>query len=75
MRCELLRVYVYYSGLDVLKELCESTSRRSQFTQLALDCLLDNCISAKYWLTGQLSPTDIIQDGFYDVGLVGNEVL
>jgi HEAT repeat protein len=55
-------------GLDVLKELSESTSRQSQFTQLALDRLLDNCLPAKYWLTGQLSPTNIIEDNFYDMG-------
>ncbi|XP_031563754.1 armadillo repeat-containing protein 3-like [Actinia tenebrosa] len=55
-------------GLDVLREISLSTTRQSGFASVAMECLLDSNLPAKYATTGSLSPSNIIQDGFYDVG-------
>uniref|UniRef100_A0AAY4F0E3 Armadillo repeat containing 3 n=1 Tax=Denticeps clupeoides TaxID=299321 RepID=A0AAY4F0E3_9TELE len=55
-------------ALEILQELNLSTSRKNKFSELALQKLLDNNLSVKYSLTGHLSPSDIITDGFYDPG-------
>ncbi|XP_006815757.1 armadillo repeat-containing protein 3-like [Saccoglossus kowalevskii] len=55
-------------GLEVLQEIDQSTTRQNQFSKAALDRLLDSNLPAKYALTGKLTATDIIQDGFYDAG-------
>uniref|UniRef100_A0AAY4EZP8 EDR1/CTR1/ARMC3-like peptidase-like domain-containing protein n=1 Tax=Denticeps clupeoides TaxID=299321 RepID=A0AAY4EZP8_9TELE len=57
-------------ALEILQELNLSTSRKNKFSELALQKLLDNNLSVKYSLTGHLSPSDIITDGFYDPGQV-----
>ncbi|XP_071838441.1 armadillo repeat-containing protein 3-like [Apostichopus japonicus] len=57
-------------GLDVLKEIQQSATRQNSFSEAALERLLDNMLSAKYSLTGQLAVTDIISDGFYDAGKI-----
>ncbi|XP_070564902.1 armadillo repeat-containing protein 3-like isoform X2 [Ptychodera flava] len=55
-------------GLETLQDIEQSSTRKNQFSQAALDRLLDSNLSAKYALTGKLGPMDIIQDGFYDPG-------
>ncbi|XP_041923344.1 armadillo repeat-containing protein 3 [Alosa sapidissima] len=55
-------------ALEVLQEINSSTNRRNRFSDIALQRLLDNNLSAKYSLTGHLSATDVIADGFYDPG-------
>lgn len=57
-------------GLSVLQEVNMSDTRRSPFTEAALERVLDNNLSAKYSLTGLLKPDNIINDGFYDLGKV-----
>ncbi|CAE1153737.1 Armadillo repeat-containing protein 3 [Acanthosepion pharaonis] len=57
-----------YGGLKILQEIHSSLTRRNQFTDAALERLLDNNLSAKFSLTGYLGPTNIIQDGFFDAG-------
>ena len=52
-----------------------SDTRRSPFTEAALERVLDNNLSAKYSLTGLLKPDNIINDGFYDLGKVMQESL
>uniref|UniRef100_A0AAY4EZR3 Armadillo repeat-containing protein 3 n=1 Tax=Denticeps clupeoides TaxID=299321 RepID=A0AAY4EZR3_9TELE len=62
-------------ALEILQELNLSTSRKNKFSELALQKLLDNNLSVKYSLTGHLSPSDIITDGFYDPGVPALEDL
>ncbi|KAL2085899.1 hypothetical protein ACEWY4_019219 [Coilia grayii] len=57
-----------WGALEVLQDINSSTNRRNRFSEIALQKLLDNNLSAKYSLTGHLSATDIITDGFYDPG-------
>ena len=47
-----------------------SETRRSPFTEAALERVLDSNLSAKYSLTGILKQDNIINDGFYDLGKV-----
>lgn len=56
--------------MDILQELHLSDTRRNRFTELALNRLLDNSLSAKYAYTGCLSTTDQVTNGFYDVGML-----
>eukprot|EP00794_Sanderia_malayensis_P004774 gene4774-5401_t len=55
-------------GLAILQELNLSSTRKSPFTEAALERVLDSNLSAKYALTGVLKPDNIIADGFYDAG-------
>ncbi|XP_033118258.1 armadillo repeat-containing protein 3-like isoform X2 [Anneissia japonica] len=55
-------------GLEVLQNIQQSSTKQNSFSDSALERLLDNALSAKYALTGQLSSCDVITDGFYDVG-------
>ncbi|XP_066534229.1 armadillo repeat-containing protein 3 isoform X2 [Hoplias malabaricus] len=57
-------------ALEILQEINSSVNRRSKFSQEALKKLLESNLSVKYSLTGCLSHTDIITDGFYDPGQV-----
>lgn len=57
-------------GLDLLKEIQQSDTRKNPFSEAALERLLDNMLSAKYSLTGHLTASDIITDGFYDAGKI-----
>lgn len=65
---EYLRVC--FRGLEMLQEINQSENRRSSFSKLAMISLLNSNMSVKYSLTGHLTSTDIISDGFYDVGKV-----
>ncbi|VDI55864.1 Hypothetical predicted protein [Mytilus galloprovincialis] len=55
-------------GMSVLQEIQVSGTRRNPFADVALQNLLNSNLSAKYSLTGALSSTNIILDGFYDAG-------
>ena len=70
----LLTIFILFfpRGLTILQELNLSDSRRSPFTEAALDRILDSNLSAKYSLTGILREENIITDGFYDAGKVKN---
>ncbi|XP_071949798.1 armadillo repeat-containing protein 3-like [Antedon mediterranea] len=57
-------------GLEVLQDIQQSTTKQNSFSDSALERLLDNALPAKYALTGQLSATDVIGDGFYDAGKI-----
>lgn len=57
-------------ALEMLQEINQSVNRRSRFSELAMISLLNSNLSLKYSLTGCLASTDIITDGFYDVGKV-----
>jgi hypothetical protein len=48
--------------------LNQSSQRKSSFTEAALKKLLEANLSAKYALTNILDPTDVVLDGFYDMG-------
>ncbi|XP_053398828.1 armadillo repeat-containing protein 3-like isoform X3 [Mercenaria mercenaria] len=55
-------------GMELLQEIQTSSTRKSPFAEAALQKLLDSNLSAKYALTGCLSSTNFIENGFYDVG-------
>ncbi|KAM9333532.1 armadillo repeat-containing protein 3-like [Pholidichthys leucotaenia] len=57
-----------FGVLEVLQEINQSVNRRSSFSELALNSLLNSNLSFKYSLTGYLASTDIITSGFYDAG-------
>ncbi|XP_046553420.1 armadillo repeat-containing protein 3-like [Haliotis rubra] len=61
-------VWFCSSGLDVLQQIQMSSTRRSPFTDAALDRLLDSNLSAKYALSGHLGSGNLIEDGFFDAG-------
>ncbi|KAL3878968.1 hypothetical protein ACJMK2_031290 [Sinanodonta woodiana] len=56
------------NGMEILQEIQVSGTRRSPFAEAALQKLLDSNLSAKYALTGHLNSTNLIENGFYDVG-------
>ncbi|KAJ3414205.1 Eukaryotic translation initiation factor 2B, subunit 4 delta, 67kDa [Chytridiales sp. JEL 0842] len=43
----------------------------AKFSTDALDKLLNQHLSAKYWLRNEISPDNIIKDGFFDIGFAG----
>ncbi|XP_075584262.1 armadillo repeat-containing protein 3 [Pelecanus crispus] len=57
-------------ALDILEEINLSTGRKSNFSEAALEKLLDNNLSRKYSQMGYLSSSNIISDGFYDCGQI-----
>ncbi|XP_073344887.1 armadillo repeat-containing protein 3 [Pagrus major] len=57
-----------FGALEMLQEINQSVKRRSSVSKLAMTSLLNSNSSVKYSLTGLLSSTDIISDGFYDAG-------
>ncbi|XP_041824980.1 armadillo repeat-containing protein 3 isoform X2 [Melanotaenia boesemani] len=57
-----------FGALEILQEISQSVNRRNSFSELAMASLLNSNLSVKYSLTGHLSSTDIITDGFYDAG-------
>uniref|UniRef100_A0AAR2LBN5 ARMC5-like ARM-repeats domain-containing protein n=1 Tax=Pygocentrus nattereri TaxID=42514 RepID=A0AAR2LBN5_PYGNA len=62
-------------ALEILQEINCSLNRKNKFSEAALQRLLDSNLSVKYSLTGCLSHTDIIADGFYDPGQVEKNTL
>ncbi|OCT75600.1 armadillo repeat-containing protein 3 [Xenopus laevis] len=68
---ELTAVELYKLGaLDLLQELNLSRSLRNNFSELALNKLLDNNLPLKYSQKGYLSYSNLIEDGFYDCGRI-----
>ncbi|KAE8596019.1 hypothetical protein XENTR_v10015941 [Xenopus tropicalis] len=68
---ELTAVELYKLGaLDLLQELNLSRSRRNNFSEWALNKLLDNNLPLKYSQKGYLSYSNLIEDGFYDCGRI-----
>lgn len=63
-------VLVCYRALEKLQAINQSQNRKSCYSNLAMITLVNANMSIKYSLTGHLSATDIITDGFYDVGKV-----
>ncbi|NXN15610.1 ARMC3 protein, partial [Indicator maculatus] len=57
-------------ALDVLEEISLSKGRKNNFSDAALEKLLDNNLPQKYSQLGYLSSRDIIADGFYDCGKI-----
>ncbi|CAK7322031.1 Armadillo repeat-containing protein 3 [Vulpes lagopus] len=66
MAVELCRL----GALDILEEINLSVSRKNKFSEAAYNKLLNNYLSLKYSLTGYLSSSNIINDGFYDYGRI-----
>ena len=59
-----------YSVLEILSDLTKHP-KLTVLAQQAIDRVLDCNLSAKYWQSGQLKHTDVIKDGFFDAGQVG----
>ncbi|XP_044940915.1 armadillo repeat-containing protein 3 isoform X5 [Mustela lutreola] len=57
-------------ALEILEEVNLSVSRKNKFSDAAYNKLLNNYLSLKYSLTGYLSSSNIIGDGFYDYGRI-----
>jgi hypothetical protein len=53
----LLLTYVY-RALEIVRDLNTSESRKSKFTEMALQKILDSHLSAKYSYVGRLGKTD-----------------
>ena len=64
-------------GLELIERLSESTGHaQSAAAKSALVRLLDSNLSAKYWVTGHLEPSDLIKDiEFFDAGPVSQIAL
>uniref|UniRef100_A0A8C5SFX2 Armadillo repeat containing 3 n=1 Tax=Laticauda laticaudata TaxID=8630 RepID=A0A8C5SFX2_LATLA len=57
-------------ALDVLDEINLSIGRKNNFSEAALEKILDHNLPQKYSQMGFLASTNIILDGFYDYGQV-----
>ncbi|NXN62105.1 ARMC3 protein, partial [Rynchops niger] len=57
-------------ALDILEEINLSIVRKNNYSEAALEKLLDNNLSQKYSRMGYLSSSNIITDGFYDCGQI-----
>ncbi|XP_074748485.1 armadillo repeat-containing protein 3 [Strix uralensis] len=57
-------------ALDILEEINLSTGCKNNFSEAALEKLLDNNLPQKYSQMGYLSSSNIITDGFYDCGQI-----
>ncbi|NXY68204.1 ARMC3 protein, partial [Glareola pratincola] len=57
-------------ALDILEEINLSIVRRNNYSEAALEMLLDNNLSQKYNRMGYLSSSNITTDGFYDCGQI-----
>ncbi|CAF0918989.1 unnamed protein product [Rotaria sp. Silwood1] len=57
-------------ALEIVRDLNTSESRKSKFTEMALQRILDSHLSAKYSYLGRLESNNITTDGFYDMGPV-----
>ena len=55
-------------GLQVLQDTQASERRRNQMADLALQRILDHHLSSKFAFMSRLDRTDLIVDGFFDVG-------
>lgn len=60
-------------ALEIVRDLNVSESRRSKFTEMAFQKILDSHLSAKYSYLGRLESNNITKDGFYDMGPVRDD--
>ena len=62
----------FNSGLKVVETLSKSSGyAQSVAASAALRRMLDSNLSAKYWVTGRLEPSDVMKDiEFFDAGVV-----
>lgn len=56
--------------MDVLEEINMSFGRKNNFSEAALEKILDHNLPQKYSQMGRLTSRNIITDGFYDYGQV-----
>ncbi|XP_015708816.1 armadillo repeat-containing protein 3 isoform X4 [Coturnix japonica] len=68
--CRLGHCVLFNRAIDILEEINQSTARRNNFSEAALERLLDNNLSQKYSQMGYLSSSNVITDGFYDYGKI-----
>ena len=62
-------------GLELVERLSDESTGHAQSAaaKSALVRLLDSNLSAKYWVTGRLEPSDLIKDvEFFDAGPVSH---
>jgi len=52
----------------------DSSKRSKKFAADSLERILNYDLPAKYWLVNHLSPSNMIKDGFYDMGSVGTNL-
>ncbi|ETE67047.1 Armadillo repeat-containing protein 3, partial [Ophiophagus hannah] len=64
------RTEVRHIALDILDEINLSIGRKNNFSEAALEKILDHNLPQKYSQMGFLASTNIILDGFYDYGQV-----
>nr|XP_056713653.1 armadillo repeat-containing protein 3 isoform X2 [Euleptes europaea] len=57
-------------ALDILEEINLSIGRKNNFSEVALDKILDHNLPQKYSQKGYLASNNMILDGFYDYGKV-----
>ncbi|NXN37684.1 ARMC3 protein, partial [Rhinoptilus africanus] len=57
-------------ALDILEEINLSIVRKNNYSEAAVENLLNNNLSQKYNRMGYLSSSNIITDGFYDCGQI-----
>ncbi|XP_061443062.1 armadillo repeat-containing protein 3 isoform X2 [Rhineura floridana] len=57
-------------ALDILEDINLSIGRKNNFSEAALDKILDHNLPQKYSQMGFLTSSNIIADGFYDYGQV-----
>ncbi|KAJ3020782.1 Armadillo repeat-containing protein 3 [Thoreauomyces humboldtii] len=62
-------------ALEALIDLSNDKVRHApRFANDALEKLLNHHLSAKYWLRNEISSTNAISDGFYDLGSAGTKL-
>ncbi|KAJ3226738.1 Armadillo repeat-containing protein 3 [Chytriomyces hyalinus] len=65
-------LFCQMGAIEALLALGKDATKSSQkFSHDALDKLLNYNLAAKYWLRNELSATNIIKSGFYDIGSAG----
>lgn len=57
-------------ALEMLQDINQLPTRRTRFSRTAMITLLNFNLPVKFGLMGHLASTDMISDGFYDVGKV-----
>ncbi|KAJ3275049.1 Armadillo repeat-containing protein 3 [Terramyces sp. JEL0728] len=62
-------------AIDSLMQLSRQAAKKStKFAADALEKILNYHPTAKYWLLNHLSGTNVISDGFYDIGYAGSNL-
>ena len=74
-QCLSLATVMLNRGLELVERLSDESTGHAQSAaaKSALVRLLDSNLSAKYWVTGRLEPSDLIKDvEFFDAGPVSH---